>query len=105
MSTMTNFNSARNMNELAALVHELDKQFRLKQEAGQVNVQDVQTMVGTLTRLQLLLNEFERVEVRGHGVSREAAERFATLEGRIRSLRGELFDELRRSASPLARGA
>lgn len=103
--SVKNFHEAKNMSELGALVGALEEQFRGMQGAGHLKVQDVQVMVGALTRFQLLLNEFERVEVRGNGVSREAAERFALLEGRIRTLRGNLFDELRRNAPSMASSA
>jgi TolA-binding protein len=61
---------------------------------GPLSVQDAQKVASSITEAQLQLNELERVDIREHGVSREMAERFAQLDGRIRTLRYELYQGL-----------
>ena len=98
---MGTIKEAKTIGELALMVDELGEAFRAMRANGGLGVQDVQQVATSLTRLQLLLNELERVEVRGNGASREAAERFVELGSRIRTMRGELYDELRRDAPSL----
>lgn len=99
---MRTIKEAKTTGELTLLVDQLGETFRSMRAAGGLSVQDVQQVASSLTRLQLLLNELERVEVHGKGASRDAVERFVELEGRIRFMRGELYDELRRDAASLS---
>ncbi len=93
----------QNTAELASLVERLEERFRDMRGSGGLDVQSVQVVADSLTRFQLLLNELERIEVHGNGVTREAAGRFAELESRIRSLRRELYDGLRKEPTDPAR--
>jgi hypothetical protein len=64
-------------------------------ELQHVSIQDAQNAANSLTRVQLILNELERVEVRERGASREMAERIVTFQNKIRMLRFEIYQELR----------
>ena len=91
---MITIHDAMNADELSASIEQLSSEIDRLRGAGSLSVSDVQTAGSSLTRAQLVLNELERIEIRERGVSREMAERFAVLDGRIRAIRYGLFLDL-----------
>jgi hypothetical protein len=61
---------------------------------GPLSVQQAQMVASSITQMQLQLNELERIDIRENGVSRDAAERLALLDSRLRALRYELYQGL-----------
>ena len=74
------------MDDFLLMIEEVSRELRDFRDRGALNDQDAKRAKGSLDRLQHTLMELERSEVRKNGVSRGAADRFAELEGRIRSL-------------------
>ena len=91
---MIAIHDAMNAEELAKSIELLSSEIDRLRSAGPMSISDVQLAGSSLTRAQLVLNELERIEIRERGVSREMAERFAELDGRIRAVRYGLFLDL-----------
>lgn len=98
-------NEPRDPEGLSQLVDELEEKLGAMRQSGGLRVQDVQQAVNQLTELQLMLNELYRVSDARRETDREVHEHYSELDGRIRRIRGALYDELRRGGSPLNVGA
>jgi hypothetical protein len=83
---MLTIDSVRTMEDLEAALDQLEDEVKRLNQAGGGNVRETQRVVNWLTRVRLVMNEIERTAVRERGVSRELADRFIVLEGRIRSI-------------------
>lgn len=101
---MITIHDAMNAAELAKSIEQLSQEIGRLRQAGPMGVPDVQAAGSSLTQAQLVLNELERVQIRERGVSREAAEQFAQLDGRIRALRYDLYLELTNRGPAAAAG-
>jgi hypothetical protein len=76
----------KNVNDLELLIEQLSQEIERKRGYGRLSIRDAQQSTASLTRLQLLLNELERLEVQERGASREMAMCFYELESRIREM-------------------
>lgn len=94
---------ATNADELAGVIDVLADDVSRMRSQGQLSVHDAQQVASSLTQVQLALNELERVELRERGVSREMAERFASLEHRLRAIQDDLYRGLRSTGTAGAR--
>jgi len=83
-----------NADELELSLEELSRDVGSLRETGPLSFQDVQKVLSSLTRAQLVLNELLRVELQELDVGNETAERFVALEQRIRTMRDGLYREL-----------
>jgi hypothetical protein len=90
---MITVGDAKNEHDVVRLIDQVEREVVRLRSAGAMSIQNAQRAENSLTRLQLVLNELERTEVQLRGTSREMAERFSALEGRIRTIRGELYEE------------
>jgi dynactin complex subunit len=93
------------VDDLALIIERLSKEIASLRESGPLSFPEVQRLTNSLTRAQLVLNELERVDLQERGISGDTAERFAALERSIRAIRDELYQNLRRRASPAPEGA
>lgn len=91
---MIRINDAMNADDLAQSIEQLTAEIGRMRRAGPLSFQDVQKAVSSMTRAQLVLNELERIEIRERGVSMDMAERFATLDSRLRAIRYDLYKDL-----------
>jgi chromosome segregation ATPase len=87
---MESVRDVKTVDDLENLVGKLDLEVEGICLADRPSVQEIQRLLNSLTRLRLLLNELERVQVRRYGASKVMAERFVALEARIRRMRDDL---------------
>lgn len=75
------------MDDFLLMIEVVSREISTIRSRGILSDQDAKQAEGSLDRLQRMLTELERSEVRRNGVTRGAADKFAELEGRIRSLK------------------
>jgi hypothetical protein len=92
--SMIMIHDVANIEELVQSIEQLSTEIVRMRGVGPLSFQDVQKAVSALTRAQLVMNELERIEIRERGVSRNMAERFATMDGRLRAIRFDLYKDL-----------
>ena len=94
MRSMRHVQEPKTVEDLARMLDDLSNDVKQLRGARPLSMQDVQRLGGSLTRVQLVLNELERIEIGERGISPESAGRFQALEGRIRALRDDLYRDL-----------
>jgi len=91
--------------DLALIIERLSEEIAGLRESGPLSFPEVQRMTNSLTRAQLVLNELERVELQERGYRSDMAERFVALESSIRTIRDDLYENLKCRTSPAPQGA
>jgi len=87
---MSALHNVKNVNDLELLMVQLSQEIERKCGYGPLSVRDAQQSAASLIGLRLLLNEFERLEVQERGASRELADRYLELEGRLKEITNDL---------------
>lgn len=93
------------VDDLALTIECLSKEIAGLRASGPLSFPEVQRLTNSLTRAQLVLNELERVDLQERRIGRDTAGRFAALESSIRTIRDDLYQNLRRRTSPAPEGA
>lgn len=86
---------AKNIDDLELIIERLSKEIAGLRESGPLSFPEVQRMTNSLTRVQLVLNELERLDLQERGDRRYMAGRFAALESSIRTIRDDLYRNLK----------
>ncbi len=86
--------SILSMHDVAAVLDGIAAAVERVCDHGHLRVRHAQEVANMLTRLQLALNELQRVELQEHGSSAEMAEWFVALQNGIRAIRDTLYQEV-----------
>ena len=89
---MGTLHDSDNVDDLALLIEQLSCTIMGMRKHGPLSIEYTQHAAGSLTRMQLLLNDLERVEMQVRGISRETADRFTALRCRIQEIRVTIYD-------------